>query len=173
MEILAESCAIAHIPEERDCTAVVTPERLLRIRARATVHATGSYAQNALFENNDRPGVVAMRAAGLLLLEHGISPAESVCLVGVNEAADALAERLRAAGCQVTHIDNQLDTIVAALGGQYVTGAVLQTAERERELSCELIVIATTPSPASELARQQNAPVVFDRAAGGLRGRHR
>ena len=168
VEILAESCAIAHIPEERDSTTVITPERLLSIRAAATVHATGSYAQNALFENNDRPGVIAMRAAGLLLLEYGICPAESICLVGASDAADALAEALRAAGCQVTHIDNHRETIVAARGSQYVTGADLAGAQGPRELACQLIVIATTPSPASELARQQNAPVLFDKAAGGF-----
>lgn len=169
VEFFSQSCAIAHVPEEGHTTSVVTPERLVQVRASATVHATGSYAQNALFENNDRPGVVAMRAAGRLLLEDGINPGASICLVGKNPAADALAEALRAVGSEVTHIDNVDQRITAALGGKEVRGAILRDANGNRELACELIVIATTPAPASELARQQDAHVAFDPAASGFK----
>ncbi len=168
VEILSRSCAIAHIPEEDNTTVVITPERLVRLRATATVHATGSYAQNALFENNDRPGVIAMRAAGRLLLDYGIRPADSLCMVGKSDAAEALAATLREAGCDVMHIDHDSEQLVSARGTKGVRAALIRRDGKTREHACELIVIATTPSPASELARQQAAEVVFDGQAGGF-----
>ena len=39
-----------------------------------SANALGGYAVNLPFPDNDRPGVIAARAVGRLLVEHGIVP---------------------------------------------------------------------------------------------------
>jgi len=45
---------------------VVANDRLLRVRARRYLYATGAYDQNLPFADNDRPGVIAARACSRL-----------------------------------------------------------------------------------------------------------
>src|SRR5258706_582998 len=80
-EVLAASTAFAWYPEDAPragappgLLAVHTPEGLLKLAARRTLYATGAYDQNALFVDNDRPGVLAARAVGRLLTRFGILP---------------------------------------------------------------------------------------------------
>ncbi len=173
--LLSQTTAIAHFcenddPVDPEQTIVTDSKRLTRIVAKATVHATGSYAQNIAFENNDRPGVIAMRAAGRLLLDYQIRPAQSICLVGHSDASDALRTTLIDVGCDVYQVDPTKERIVASKGHSSVSAAIVQDidSELQREIPCQLIVIATTPSPASELARQQGAATYFSADGGGF-----
>src|SRR5688572_28608141 len=65
-ELVVDEVAIGAFPDDGGMIAVATPDRLVRVRARATIHATGGYPQNLRFEDNDRPGVIAARAAARL-----------------------------------------------------------------------------------------------------------
>jgi len=175
VEFATQSTAIAHYRDDDDPidpeqTIVVDSHRLLRIRPKITIHATGSYAQNAAFENNDRPGVIAMRAAGRMLLDYKIRPAQSLCLVGQSDASEALRTSLIEAGCEV-HVVNQREQVIQGCEGRngIRAASILDTVTGEvRDLPCQGIVVATTPAPASELARQQGADVVFSSRAGGF-----
>ncbi len=173
--LMPQTTAIAHFGEDADPvdpeqTIVSDSKRLTRIIAKATVHATGSYAQNVAFENNDRPGVIAMRAAGRLLLDYQILPAQSMCFVGRSDASEALRKALIDVGCDVHQVDPAKERIVACTGHSSVTAAIIQNTDDDirREIPCQLIVIATTPSPASELARQQGATTTFSDEGGGF-----
>ena len=87
--------------------AVSAPDRLYRIHAQHWVWATGGYAVNLPFPDNDRPGVLAARAVGRLLVDHGILGGDKVCIVEVPEmAADAtaVASALYEAGAEVVRI---------------------------------------------------------------------
>ena len=55
---------------------------LLRLRARRYLYATGGYDVNALFGDNDRPGICAARAVGSLLLGHGVRPGRHPLVLG-------------------------------------------------------------------------------------------
>ena len=66
--VATSATAIGYYPDDGGLLAVATRERLVRVTARAHVYATGGYAQNLLFENNDRPGVIAARAAGRMMV---------------------------------------------------------------------------------------------------------
>src|SRR5690606_8862136 len=60
VEVLARSTAIGYFPEDDGgVLAVSAPEQLYRVKARAWIWATGGYAVNLPFEENDRPGVIA------------------------------------------------------------------------------------------------------------------
>ena len=65
--------------------AISAPDRLYRVHARAWIWASGGYVVNLPFQENDRPGVIAARAVGRLLVDHGILGGEKVCIVEVPE----------------------------------------------------------------------------------------
>ncbi len=165
--VLARSTAIGFFPEDDGgVLAVAAPDRLYRIYAKAWVWATGGYAVNLPFSDNDRPGVIAARAVGRLLVDHGILGGDKVCVIEVPEvAADAaaLAAALTEAGAEVTRLP--LDQVTDVRGRGWVTSVA---AGRTR-IDCDLVAVAAIPSPASEGARQQGCRVLLDPPAGGFR----
>ncbi|HEY0985403.1 MAG TPA: 2Fe-2S iron-sulfur cluster-binding protein [Kofleriaceae bacterium] len=167
VEVLGRSTAIGYFPEDDGgVLAVSAPDRLYRIHARHWVWATGGYAVNLPFPDNDRPGVLAARAVGRLLVDHGILGGDKVCIVEVPEmAADAtaLAGALYEAGAEVVRI--ALANATGTRGRSWVSG--LDTANGKVE--CDLVAVAGIPAPASEGPRQQGCRVVLDPRAGGFR----
>ncbi len=165
--VLARSTAIGYFPEDDGgVLAVASPDRLYRIHARAWLWATGGYAANLPFPDNDRPGVIAARAVGRLLVDHGILGGDKVCMIEVPEmAADAgaLAAALTAAGAEVTRVPLAHVTAVRGRGWASSIDAA------RTKIDCDLVAVAAIPSPASEGARQQGCRVVLDPPAGGFR----
>jgi sarcosine oxidase subunit alpha len=164
--VLARSTAIGYFPEDGGVLAVAAPERLYRVHARAWVWATGGYAVNLPFEDNDRPGVIAARAVGRLLVDHGILAGDRICIVEVPElAADvgALAAALTAAGADVARV------ALAQVEGVRGRGWVSTVDTARGQLDCDVVAVAGIPAPASEGARQQGCRVVLDPPAGGFR----
>jgi len=150
----------------RGVLAVATPDQLVRIHARAWIWATGGYPVNLPFADNDRPGVIAARAVGRLLVDHGILGGDKVCIVEVPQLAaetDALAAALVTAGAEVTRVG--LDDTHGTRGRSWVS-SVETTRGR---VDCDLVAVAAIPSPASEGPRQQGCAVVLDPEAGGFR----
>jgi sarcosine oxidase, subunit alpha len=165
--VLARSTAIGYFPEDDGgVLAVAAPDRMYRIYARAWVWATGGYAVNLPFPDNDRPGVIAARALGRLLVDHGILGGDKVCVIEVPEvAADAaaLAAALTEAGAEVTRVPLAQVTDVRGRGWASAVAA------GRLKIDCDLVAVAAIPSPASEGARQQGCQVVLDPPAGGFR----
>jgi sarcosine oxidase subunit alpha len=165
--VLARSTAIGYFPEDDGgVLAVAAPDRLYRIYARAWLWATGGYAVNLPFPDNDRPGVIAARAVGRLLVDHGILGGDKVCVIEVPEmAADAgaLAAALTRAGADVARVP--LANVSSVRG----RGWVSSVDARRTRIDCDLVAVAAIPAPASEGARQQGCRVVLDPPAGGFR----
>jgi sarcosine oxidase subunit alpha len=177
VEVRSSSTVFAWYPEDkpgRDAPpgllAVHTPEGLLELTARRYVYATGAYDQNAIFVDNDRPGVLPARAVGRLLVRFGVKPAERPIVVGDGPYARALADALTATGAEVTRIDGSEVQVVAAHGHSWVRALEVRDAgsTKTRKLRCDLVAVAALPAPASELPRQHGMPVVLDEAAGGF-----
>jgi sarcosine oxidase, subunit alpha len=165
--VLARSTAIGYFPEDDGgVLAVSAPDRLYRIYASSWIWATGGYAVNLPFADNDRPGVIAARAVGRLLVDHNILAGDRVCIVEVPALAEevgALATALTAAGAEVTRVG--LD-IVSGTRGRSWTSSV-DTAKGK--VDCDIVAVAAIPAPASEGARQQGCQVVLDPEVGGFR----
>jgi sarcosine oxidase subunit alpha len=165
--VLARSTAIGYFPEDDGgVLAVAAPERLYRVYAKAWLWATGGYAVNLPFPDNDRPGVIAARAVGRLLVDHGILGGDKICVVDVPQvAADAaaLAAALTAAGAEVARVPFREVTAVRGRGW------VSSVDASRTKIDCDLVAVAGIPSPASEGARQQGCRVVLDPPAGGFR----
>jgi sarcosine oxidase subunit alpha len=167
VEVLARSTAIGFFPEDdRGVLAIAAPDRLYRVHARAWIWATGGYAVNLPIQENDRPGVIAARAVGRLLVDHGILGGDKVCIVEVPQVeadAAALATALTSAGAEVTRV--ALADTHGVRGRSWVSG--VDTAHGR--VDCDLVAVAAVPSPASEGARQQGCKVMLDPDAGGFR----
>jgi len=165
--VLARSTAIGFFPEDDGgVLAVSAPDRLYRLYAKQWIWATGGYVVNLPFPDNDRPGVIAARAVGRLLVDHGILAGDRVCIVEVPEVASdvgALAAALRAAGAEVTRVPL---AEVEGTRGRSWTSAVRTG---HGKIDCDLVAVAATPAPASEGPRQHGCQVVLDAAAGGFR----
>ncbi|MDX2090648.1 MAG: 2Fe-2S iron-sulfur cluster-binding protein [Kofleriaceae bacterium] len=179
--VLARSTAIGFFPEDDGgVLAVAAPDRLYRVYAKQWVWATGGYVVNLPFADNDRPGVIAARAVGRLLVDHGILPGERVCIVEVPPRVteppglacpsavvagdvDALALALRTAGADVTRV--ALTDMVRTRGRSW-TNCVETT---RGKVDCDVVAVAALPAPASEGARQQGCQVVLDAEAGGFK----
>jgi sarcosine oxidase subunit alpha len=177
-ELVARATAIGYYPEDgaadggRGLLAVVAGDRLLRVRARRTLYATGGYDQNLPFADNDRPGIISARACGRLAFHWGVRPVPPKSTVIVLDGAPSAAPLERAlngAGVRTARVDLARETVVGARGTKRVRGLELRAADgATRKLDGALVAVATLPSPASELPRQHGAAVVFDTTRGGF-----
>ncbi len=167
VEVLARATAIGFFPEDDGgVLAAAAPDRLYRVHARAWIWATGGYAVNLPLQENDRPGVIAARAVGRLLVDHGIVAGDKVCIVEVPQVTDeaaALATALGAAGAEVMRV--ALADAQGVRGRSWVRG--VDTARGR--VDCDVVAVAAIPAPASEGARQQGCKVVLDPDGGGFK----
>jgi sarcosine oxidase, subunit alpha len=162
-----QTTAIAYFPEDAGGVLVsASNTQLARIHARHWIWATGGYPANLPLPDNDRPGVIALRAAGRLLVDHGILPGDRICVIAdprMTEDATATANALRAAGAEVTIVgQEQVDRV---RGRGWVSGVDLGDGRR---IDCDLVAMAAIPAPASEGPRQQGCAVELSAEGGGF-----
>lgn len=166
VEPLERSTAIGYFPDGGGTLAVGSPSQLVCLRAHSWVWATGGYSVNLPFADNDRPGIVAARAVGRLLVDHGILAGERVCIVEnplLAKDTAALGAALSFAGAEVVRVA-LADTV-----GTKGRGWVSSVETTRGRVDCDLVAVAAIPAPASEGARQQGCQVVLDPDAGGFR----
>ena len=151
-------------------------DQALLLEPRCTVWATGGHAVNLPFVNNDRPGVLAARAVGRMLVQHRVKPADRVCLIeaeseaggAFDSYAKALAQALERAGCEVVTVGPG-QRVLGARGRAWVTGVAIAGARgRAQRIDCDLVAVAAVPSPASEGPRQHGCQVALRPRAGGF-----
>ena len=162
--------AIGFYPEDPNpVLAVVGREHIYRVRARHYIYATGGYASNLPFADNDRPGVMAARAIGRLLVQYNMRAADRICLIGSGPYPQSLAAALERAGSEVLTVDPAHSNIIAIHGRTQVEAVELRDVDgAETRHECDVVAVWTAPSPASEAPRQHGCEVVFDDARGGF-----
>jgi sarcosine oxidase subunit alpha len=148
--------------------AVHARSGLIKLSAARYVYATGAYDQNALFVDNDRPGVCSARAAGRLLVRYRVRPGERPVVLGDGPYALELTSALAESGAEVTRLDGTRIKAVAAHGRGWVRALEVEESGRRRKIQCDLVAVAALPSPASELAREHGCEVRFVPEAGGF-----
>ena len=73
--------------------ALVDDQRMTKLRARATIVASGAFEQPAVFRNNDLPGVMFASAAQRLIYRYSVKPmTQAVVLTANREGYDAAAD---------------------------------------------------------------------------------
>ena len=84
--------------------AVIEGSRLHKLRARATVVATGEVEQPLICGNNDRPGVISTSAASRLARLWGVRPGKHACVIAGHDDAYGAALDLADAGVDIAAI---------------------------------------------------------------------
>jgi sarcosine oxidase subunit alpha len=163
--VQTETTCVACFAEE-EIFALVGEDSLQRIKPRFAIHAQGSYAQNLPFENNDRPGVLSIRAVGRLLALYGIVPGSSICIVGNADPATALAHTLSSLGIDVHRV--RANAVRSCVGGKRAHALEVDRGDEMAHIACDAVAIAAPGAPATELARQNGATVHFDPKRGGF-----
>lgn len=162
-----QTTAIAFFPEDAGGVLVsASATRAARIFAKQWIWATGGYPVNLPVPDNDRPGVIALRAAGRLLVDHGILAGDRICVIAtprMAEEAQVTAEALRQAGADVTVVEER--EVDRVRGRGWVAGVDLADGRR---IDCDLVAMAAIPSPASEGPRQQGCQVALSAEGGGF-----
>jgi sarcosine oxidase subunit alpha len=138
-------------------------ERLIHLRARRVVVATGVYEAPLTFVNNDLPGVMLSSATERLIHLHGISPGKRAVVVGEGPRAEEVAAVLRSAGVEVAGTVSP-NMVVAARGTARVTG--LKT--RNGDLPCDLVVVCGHRIPDAGLITQAGGRIEWTAASGAF-----
>ena len=138
-------------------------ERLIHLRAKKVVVATGAYEVPFTFENNDLPGVMLSTAVQRLIHLHGIKPGKSAVIIGNAGQADEVAGDLRGAGVEVAKI-LELHEVVSAIGSSHVT-AVRSTGGK---FSCDLVVMCGQRVPDAGLLHQAGGKLAWNEQRGAF-----
>lgn len=158
---------------------------LILLTAKRVILATGAYDQPPLFPNNDLPNLFSAR--GLMKLVHrwGVRPAAACTIIGTDDAALSLAERLPEIGVRVlglvtesTRIEGNRDRaekvqtsgvsiflgyrVSRAIGTLHLKGLRLEPVGggEPLDLRSELVCASLPPAPSWELAAQAGAKAV-------------
>ncbi len=190
--------AVAFGGYESNLLAVQMGRRLVHLRSREIVVATGSYEYPSLFENNDLPGVMLGTGVLRLIYLYGVKPGRRAVVVAANEDGLELALDLSRAGIQVAAVVDrraesgnsaaaeELERLriphllssapIAAQGRKRVRSLIaapvspegVPDKQRMATYACDLVCLCSNRSPSLELLRQNEGTVRFDRALGQM-----
>ena len=138
-------------------------ERLIHLRAKRVVVATGAYEVPLTFENNDLPGIMLSTAVLRLIHLHGIKPGNRAVIVAAGNQGDEVADDLREAGVNVV-ATLAPDHVLAAAGSSHVSAVRTNIGE----FRCDLVVICGPRVPDSGLLHQAGAKLVWDDHRGAF-----
>jgi sarcosine oxidase subunit alpha len=130
--------------------------RIEVVRAGTLVLAPGAHDAAYAFEGNDLPGILSGRAA-CRLLGHGVIPGEAIVIVRL-EGASPFGQAC-AAGIGATVVAGAPRQVS---GSARVRAVTVSTAEGDRQLACDCLVIDAPGSPAYELSVQAGADVAHE-----------
>ena len=138
-------------------------ERLIHLRAKRIVVATGVYEAPLPFKNNDLPGVMLSSAVERLIHLHAIVPGKRAVVIGAGPRGVDVAADLRGAGVDVAGIV-AAESVIEARGSGQVTG--IQT--REGQVACDLIVVCGHRVPDAGLITQAGGRITWDAERGAF-----
>jgi methylglutamate dehydrogenase subunit C len=172
---------------------------IFRIRARATVYATGAIERPIAFVDNDRPGVMLLGAGERYLARYGARVGEELVLFGCHDRLYAAAIRFAAAGIRVraivdTRSEGQLGEgralrdVLARAGTDCLLGHAVLAAEgarglravqvaandgcnRARRIRCDALLVSGGWSPSIGAGSRDGGQAGFGPEGGVLRVR--
>ena len=121
-------------------SVVMRPERLLKLRSRSVVIATGSFEQPAVFRNNDLPGVMLGSAAQRLIRLYAVKPGQRAVVLTGNDDGYGVALDLLDAGVEVVAVLEMRETLPE-------TDLVRAVINRNVEILCEYMIREAIPGP--------------------------
>ncbi len=138
-------------------------ERLIHLRAKHVVVATGVYEVPFTFENNDLPGVMLSTGVQRLIHLYGIKPGGRAVVVSESAQAGEVVDDLREAGIELVAVVEP-DDVIAAVGSSHVTGIRTQ----KSELGCDLVVLCGQRVPDAGLLHQAGGKLMWNQDRGAF-----
>ncbi|MGH3495756.1 MAG: FAD-dependent oxidoreductase, partial [Sciscionella sp.] len=139
-------------------------ERLIKVRAKTLVVASGLIERPYVFSGNDLPGVMLSTAARKLINLYAVKPGERAVVLTANACGDAAVEDLRSADVEVAEVLDARSG-VGVIGAHGRTG-VEAVEVQGRRVACDLLVTATGwTAPTSLLNMAGDKPAYHPRAA--------
>ena len=180
---------------ESNLLGVLQDKRLLKLRCKRIIVATGCHEAPLVFLNNERPGIILGTGVQRLINLHGIRPGKRALVVTSNDSGYAVAVDLLKSGVKLAGVADSRPsppprlaeiqelkaanipllapyTIEKAHGTRHVTGATLVKLDTEGEtgrgqkVSCDLICVSTSFQPAISLLYQAGCRLVHDATLG-------
>ncbi len=158
-------------------------QTVARIRAKRIVIATGAHERPALFDGNDRPGIMLGTAVLRLARLHGVRSGHQVVAIvddgyGWSIVAELVAARV--ALTAVIDIGSGLPTpelppgievirgaaILEGTGSRRVTGLRIRVGAAERLVPCDAVAVSLRPEPATGLIAQDGGERRYDDRIG-------
>ena len=161
--------------------ALVDQQRLTKLRARATLLATGCIEQPAVFRNNDLPGVMLASAAQRLMHLYAVAPCQQAVILAANLQGYQLAGELLDLGIPVAAIADlrpegepaslaadlaergvaiypgyTVSRAIAGRGKKSIRGATLARLDNsdQQRVACDGILVSVGWSPNAALVSQ-------------------
>jgi sarcosine oxidase subunit alpha len=191
IRVLADATAFGLY--EGGLLGVVQGRRLVRLRARQVVVATGMLEHPPVFEANDRPGVMLASGVQRLMAFYGVQPGRRAVVVARDDWGLEVAFNLARARVDVAAVLDARpvtpetprvqalrqagaflfsgEAIVATRGRRQVEAAVVMSAGGPgptRDIACDLVVVAWEREPAAGLLGQTGGRLRPDPATGRL-----
>jgi sarcosine oxidase subunit alpha len=171
---------------------IICGKRLYKVRAKQAILCTGALEQQAVFHNNDLPGVLMSSAAQRLIHLYGIRPGKAAVIVTGNNDGYANALDLADAGVEVKAIvdlrpeplSNAFTEAVADRGITIKAGYAVFGAQQRRNhlcgvdirkivsrgicadqgeiISCDLLCMAVGYTPTYQLVCQAGGQLSYD-----------
>jgi sarcosine oxidase subunit alpha len=190
------SAAYAFGSYEGGLVPLIQGNRIIHVRAKALVVASGCHQYPLVFRNNDLPGVMLSRAALRLINLFGVRPGRRAVVVAADDEGYAAALECRRAGIGIVAIVDarpasghrpgmdelraagvkifQGMTIRGAEGSRAVTGAIISPINasgsagigKEQRIDCDLILLATAWQGNVSLLFQSGCRFQLDKELG-------
>jgi sarcosine oxidase subunit alpha len=138
-------------------------ERLIHLRAKRVVVATGAYEVPFTFENNDLPGVMLSTGVQRLIHLHGIKPGNRAVIVANGKQGDEVAADLREAAVEVV-TTLAPDHVVSCSGASHVTAV----RAKDGEFACDLVVLCGQRVPDAGLLNQAGGKLAWNEERGAF-----
>ena len=190
IEVLANATAFGLY--EGNLLGVLDGSRMVKLRAKRVVIATGSHEVPTVFEKNDLPGVMLSSAAQRLMHLYGVKPGSTAVVATSNDQGYYAALDLAQAGLRIVALADSRPDFPRGLeaaatlqshgvpifmshapsraeGYRRVLGAVIARLDEtkltteERQFDCDFICTSGGYQPASYLLHQAGATLGYDR----------
>ncbi|MBV8772898.1 MAG: (2Fe-2S)-binding protein [Deltaproteobacteria bacterium] len=136
-------------------------ERMIHLRAKHVVVATGVYEVPFTFKNNDLPGVMLSTGVQRLIRLYGITPGARAVIMGSGKLADEVANDVREIGIEVV-ASVPADDVISATGSARVSG--IRT--RRGRIACDLLVMCGQLVPDAGLLHQAGGRLAWNSERG-------
>ena len=189
LEVMAEATAFGLY--DGNLLGIVQGKRLIKLRSKRMIVASGCHEVPLVFRNNDLPGVFLSTGLRRLMQLYGVKPGDRAVVVTNSDRGYSTALELLQAGIEVAAVADarealpedsktlesvrsqgvpvlEAHTIKEAAGVKRVKSAVLVSVKdgEEQRFRCDLVCIAATPEPATSLLHQAGCQLSYDNYLG-------